>query len=125
MNRDGFEDRFYARQRAEIMARLDAAGGQPRVARRRRAARLVLPLAATLLLAALLAGGVALRGENAPAEPASADWLFAWDLPEELSGADPLAAFDPDALEQMATTDDSDTLDGLLPPLVMDEEDNS
>ncbi len=70
----GFEERFFRRQRAEILDRLDdgvrTRPGSPAHARSRRGAgarhalpfAAALPLAAALLLVALLAGVVAVRG---------------------------------------------------------------
>lgn len=97
-----FEERFFARQRAEIAARLTAAP-QVRSAPRRRAARLAAPLAAVLVGIAVLAGWFALRGPVSPAVDAG-DWLFAWELPAEDDADDPLAAFDPES--EVAETGD-------------------
>jgi hypothetical protein len=88
------DERFFARQRAEIMARVTAAP-------RRRAARLALPLAAAALAGTVALGWYATRG---PAVE-TGDWLFAWDLPAVVNEApDALVAFDP--ASELADLDD-------------------
>jgi hypothetical protein len=106
-----FTDRFFERQRRESLARID------RFESRRRARRLAAPVAAVLLLAAVIVGGKLWRGGDQPAE--QVDWLFAWSAPAEEYGYeyeqdDPLAPFGPWETEEAAANGNGEL---FLPPL--------
>lgn len=87
-DRDPLLDRFFERQRREILARLE----RRRLRRRPRSALAAMAVAA----AALLAVGLALIS-SAPPDRTDSAWL--WELPLSVddldSDADLLAAFDP------------------------------
>ncbi len=107
---EDFEERFFARQRAEVLDRIE------REEHARRIRRAGLPIAAGFLMGALLLGGYALRGGRPAPAPAPVDWLFAWELPSDTHVSDPLAVYTPDmAGTDEAASDDADP--GLLPPL--------
>ncbi len=104
-----FAEQFFERQRRETLDRIQARQT------RRRAVRVAVPLAATVLVAAVLVGTGALRGRGAA--PSEADWLFAWSA-SEVTTEDPLAAFGPWTTAE-AKESEAD-LDSLLPPLPAD-----
>lgn len=101
-----FAGRFFDRQRRETLDRIRARRA------RRRVTQVAAPLAAALLLGAVLVGTGALRGPQPSAS--DADWLFAWSLPEEQVD-DPLAAFGPWSTADAVESEVDAT--PLLPPL--------
>ena len=106
-------ERFFARQRAEVMARVAAAET------RRRRRRAALPAAAAILVGAALVGGYALRGTPRPPETAT---LAVWEQVAETATEDPLSPFDPIAVERTSNDDDARFESDLLLP-TLDEPD--
>lgn len=113
-------ERFFARQRREIMAQIasdlqGAAGGELVSRRRRRAAWRPLALAAALIVGTLLIGWfLASRTELEPAVAGA--WLTA-GLQEELDDTDPLSAFDRwEELPELEPAPDATHENPLLPP---------
>jgi hypothetical protein len=118
------EERFFERQRQEILGRVGA------YERRRRVRRTALPVAAVLLVGALLAGVFLVRAPSP--QGAETDWLFAWSLPAESGTVDPLVAYGPDdasGATDLATTAVGSEAPGietdLLPPLPSQIEDSA
>jgi len=102
-------ERFFARQRVEVTARVAAAET------RRRRRRAVLPAAAAVLIGVALVGGYALRQAPRPIDAAP---LLAWEQVSESDTEDPLSPFDPVAVDRTSNDDDARfESDLLLPPL--------
>lgn len=119
-------ERFFERQRREIMGRIAEHEA------RRRTRRTALPLAAALLIGALLSVAVLFHGPAARPDVAGGEWVFAWSLPAEMTGSDALDAYGSpagsgDAAEgsaAMAVVDEADFAGpDLLPPLFDEIED--
>jgi hypothetical protein len=82
-------ERFFERQREEILGRVRT------YETRRRVRRTMLPVAAVLLAGSLVAGVLLSRAPPVPG--ADTDWLFAWNLPAESGNTDPLGPYAPAA----------------------------
>ncbi len=110
-------ERFFERQRLEIMGRI------AEHETRRRARRSALPLAAALLIGALLSGVVLLRGPAPRTDARGSEWVLAWSLPAEMTGSDPLAAYE--GPTESASAEEAEFAGpDLLPPL-FDEIENT
>ncbi|MBP7146506.1 MAG: hypothetical protein KBD01_03100 [Acidobacteria bacterium] len=109
---EAFAERFFERQRREILGRVAA----ERRSRRRRGRRAAGLAAAALLVTAFLLG--VLQNPPAPDPPLSAGWLFDWEFPADAVTADPLAPFGAfgDAADEQGDDDPDAWVD---PPLVL------